>query len=81
MDRGRSDFEDVIHEETSRGRRPIDTTVRRRRQKLLRELSRTLREDDERDFLRIVRALGLRDGSPEFANALHLWRDARRRGK
>ena len=80
MDEERPDLEDVLREETSRGRRPVDATARRRRWELLRKLSRTIREGNEREFLRIVRALGLKDGSPELANVLRLWRDARRRG-
>ena len=81
MDEERSDLDDVLREERARGRRPVDATARRRRQELVRKLSRTIREGNEREFLRIVRVLGLRDGSPEFANALRLWRDVGRREK
>lgn len=81
MDEERSDFEDVLSEERSRGRRPVDATARRRRRELVKEISRTIREGDEGEFLRIVRALGLKEGSPEFENVLRLWRAACRRQK
>lgn len=81
MEEERSDLEDVLQEETSRGRRPVDATFRRRSRELARALSRTIREGNEKEFLRMVRALGLKDGSPEFAAVLRLWRDARRRAQ
>ncbi len=79
MDDERSDLEDVIREEASRGRRPVDAEARKRRRELLRDVAKTIREGNEREFLRILRALGLQDGSPKFANALRIWRDVRRR--
>jgi len=73
------DLEDVMIEEKSRGRRPVDMKTRRQRQKLLRDLRRLLESGDERAFMEAIRSAGLKDGSPEFLNALRVWREFRGR--
>ncbi|MBI4482416.1 MAG: hypothetical protein HY652_05945 [Acidobacteria bacterium] len=75
MNEKRKDLNDVIREETSRGRRPIDTKARRQRQQLLADLRKLLREKDERAFLAAIREIGLKDGSPEFLKVVHIWRE------
>jgi len=44
---------------------------------LLRELSKILRHDDEREFMKILRKLGVKDEDPRFAEALKFFRDLR----
>ncbi len=75
-----SDLKDVIAAETSRGRRhPIDPEARRQHRELLKGFRKRLEEGSEADFLKAIRALGLKDGSPEFENALAVWRELRGR--
>ncbi len=73
------ELEDVMWEERSRGRRPVDTKARRERQKLLRDLRRLIETGDERGFLQAIRSAGLKDGSPEFLEAWRVWRESQRR--
>ena len=75
----RSDIEDVMREEKSRGRRPVDTEALRRREELLRGFSQLLQAGDERRFRDAMRALGLKDDSAEFREALRIWRENRQR--
>ena len=72
------DLADVMAQEKSRGRRrnPIDPEERRKRDRLHADLIRALRARDERKFLRLLRESGWKDESPEFANALKLFRAA-----
>lgn len=74
-----SDLDDVMIEEQSRGRRPVDMKTRRERQRLRGELRRLLEAGDERGFMEAMRSVGLEDGSPEFLEALRVWREFRRR--
>ena len=70
---------EVIAEETSRGasRKKIDTAEREKQRKTKVDLAKVLASGDERAFLEIMRALGVRDGSPEFARALKAFREQR----
>jgi len=73
------DLQDVILEETMRGRRRIDLQARRERAKLNRAYRKLLDIGSEDEFLMAIRALGLRDGSPRFLSAVQAWRENRRR--
>jgi hypothetical protein len=44
---------------------------------LLRELKKILRSDDEREFMKILRKLGIKDEDPRFAEAVKFFRDLR----
>ena len=44
---------------------------------LLRELRKILRHDDEREFMKILRKLGIKDEDPRFAEAVKFFRDLR----
>jgi len=44
---------------------------------LLRELKKILKSDDEREFMRILRKLGIKDEDPRFAEAVKFFRDLR----
>ena len=67
----------VIEEEKRRGvrRKPLDTEQRRKAEKTKLDLARVLASGDERAFMKIMREIGLKDDSPEFAKALKTFRD------
>lgn len=44
---------------------------------LLRELKKILRNNDEREFMKILRKLGIKDEDPRFAEAVKFFRDLR----
>jgi 23S rRNA pseudoU1915 N3-methylase RlmH len=75
------DLADVMAEEKSRGRRrrPVDTEARKRTEKRRRQIAKALQEGDERRFLTALRESGMKDESPEFANAVGLFREALRK--
>jgi len=79
MDKEPDDLEDVIREETSRGRRPVDTDAQRQRRLLRRDYRKLIREGTEKDFIAALRALGLQEGSSDFVSALKIWRGLSRR--
>jgi len=44
---------------------------------LLRELKKILRNDDEREFMKILRKFGISDEDPRFAEVVKFFRDLR----
>ena len=68
------DVRDVIREEKSRGRRPVDTDALRDYQEKLAKCRELLQYGNESDLRDAIRALGLEDGSPEFVEAIRIWR-------
>ncbi|HMD08587.1 MAG TPA: hypothetical protein VKH63_13695 [Candidatus Acidoferrum sp.] len=46
---------------------------------LLRELKKILRNDDEREFMKILRKFGIKDEDPRFAEVVKFFRDLRGR--
>jgi hypothetical protein len=68
------DVSDVMREETSRGRRRVDTAKREQRRDLLAYIRKAIDLGDERLFLTAVRKAGLKDGTPGFREALELFR-------
>ena len=73
----KQDLSDVIKKETRRGRRPIDLDARRKRAEMLSDFRKLLTLATEEEFMQAMRAVGLRDGSPQFLEALRIWRDYR----
>lgn len=73
----KKDLEEVIRREAGRGRRPIDFESRRKRAERLKDARRLLDLATEEELLRAMRAAGLADGSPEFLEALRIWRGYR----
>jgi len=67
----------VMKKETRRGRRPIDLDARRKRGEMLSDFRKLLTLATEEEFIQAMRAVGLRDGSPQFLDALKIWRDYR----
>lgn len=74
-----TEIKDVMRQEIRRGRRPVDADEQRKRRKLARDFGSLLRLATETEFTRALRALGLRDDAPEFADALRVWRENRER--
>lgn len=73
----KKDLGDVIGSETRRGRRPIDVDAKRKRLELLNDLRKLLMLATEEEFIKAMQAAGLRDGSPQFLEALRIWREYR----
>ena len=71
------DIQSVIQEEKSRGvrRKRVDTEERKKTQKTKANLARVLAAGDEREFMKLMREIGLKDDSPEFLKALKAFRD------
>jgi len=69
------EIRDVMKEEQSRGRRPIDTTARAKAKKLREDIGRVLRFEDERALVTILHEAGLQEQSAEFQNALKVFRE------
>ena len=44
---------------------------------LLRELKKILRNNDEREFMKILRKFGIKDEDPRFAEVVKFFRDLR----
>lgn len=72
------DVQDVIREEESRGRRPVDTEELRTRQALKQKYRRLLQINRREDFVEAILALGIEPGSEEFDEFLQAWNAARR---
>ena len=71
------DIQDVFAEERSRGarRRPLRAEQRRKYNEIRRGVLKALREKDERGFTALLRQVGIRDETPEFARALKRFRE------
>ena len=71
----KKDLEDVMRTESRRGRRPVDIEARQKHNLLLDDMRKLLLIGSEEEFLKVMRAAGLRDGSPDFLDALKAWRE------
>lgn len=71
------DIKDTMREEGRRGRRPIDLNEKRKARKRLDEMRKLLTLGTEEDFLRAMRAFGIREDSQQFSDALAAWREYR----
>jgi hypothetical protein len=71
------DLDDVLFEETRRGRRPIDIAEWRKKARLKEDFRKLLERATEEEFRDAMRALGMRDGSEQMEAALRVWRDYR----
>ena len=71
-------LEEVMKQERQRGRRrPIDFEAGKRRAETLRSMRKLLESGTEEEFVAAIRAAGLHHGSPEFLEALRIWRGYR----
>ncbi len=72
------ELQDVMKEEGTRGRRPVDATARRRRSRLLKDFRQLLAAcATEKDFRKTIEDLGLKPGTSQYADALQAYRDYR----
>jgi len=74
----KEDFQDVMAEETGRGRRQPKKAVTLARQRMIRKAADMLADPgcEKRTFLAVIREYGIKEGSPEFLQLCELW-DAR----
>lgn len=73
----KKDLEEVMKKDTGRGRRPGDLETKRKRTEMLTAMRKLLTLATEEEFVKAMLAVGLRDGSPAFAEALRIWRGYR----
>jgi len=71
----KEDFQDIMGEETSRGRRQQKKAVTLARQRMIRKVAEMLAEPncEKRTFLAVIREYGIEEGSPEFLQLCELW--------
>jgi uncharacterized coiled-coil DUF342 family protein len=70
------DIQDVMREEKSRGKRPVDTKPRQLRQERLKALQEALKARTEREFVEAIRELGYGDDPEKLREALKIWRSS-----
>jgi hypothetical protein len=70
------DIQDVIREEKSRGKRPVDTKARQLRQQRLKALQIALKARTEREFVEAIRELGYGEDPEKLREALKIWRSS-----
>jgi len=68
------DIRDVMAEEKTRGKRPLDLKARRERAELLRQVREALDLDTEKDFRQAIRGLQLDEDPKRLEEAVRLWR-------
>ena len=76
-----SDLDDLLREERSRGRRPVDMEARQLRERVREQLHEVCRDGTEADFRALIRAYGVPAGSDRETALLRLWRAARGAGR
>jgi len=72
------EIREVMHEERSRGRRPIRVEERRRAAQLRDDIRKVIQSGDERALIKILHEAGHREESQEFQNALKVFREVSR---
>jgi hypothetical protein len=68
------DIDDVMAEERSRGRRPLDLKAKKERAELLRHIREALESETEREFLEAIRGLQLAEEPEKLDQAVKIWR-------
>ena len=68
------DIRDVMAEEKTRGKRPLDLKAGRERAALLRQVRAALDLDTEKDFRQAIRGLQLDEDPKRLEEAVRLWR-------
>ena len=68
------DIRDVMAEEKSRGKRPLDLKARKERLELLRQVREALELDSEKEFRKAMRGLQLDEDPKRLEEAVQLWR-------
>jgi len=70
------EIRDVMKEERSRGRRPIDVDERKKAQRLRENIRRVIVSGDERALVKILHQAGHEEDSLEFQTALKIFYEA-----
>lgn len=73
----KDDLDQAMREDKRRGRRPIDFEAGKKRAQTLKDMRKLLESAKEEEFVAAIRTAGLRDGSPEFLEAVRIWRGYR----
>ena len=68
------DIRDVMAEEKSRGKRPLDLKARKERAELMRQVREALGLDSETEFRQAIRGLQLDEDPKKLEEAVRLWR-------
>jgi len=73
----KEDFQDVMAEEITRGRRQPKKAVTLARERMIKKVADMLadRDCEKRTFLAVIREYGIKEGSPEFLQLCELWDD------
>jgi hypothetical protein len=68
------EIREVMAEEKSRGRRPLDSKARKERADLLRHVKEALDLDSEAEFIKAIRGLRIAEDPQKLEDAVKLWR-------
>ena len=68
------DIREVMAEEKSRGKRPLDLKARKEKAELLRQVREALGLDTEIEFRQAIRGLQLDEDPKRLEEAVRLWR-------
>ena len=77
MDKKERDLQDVIKEESRRGRRPLDPEAQRAPSERLDSFQKLLEIGTEEELVKAMCAFGSREGSKQFLASLEIWRGHR----
>ncbi len=67
------DLRDVMPEERSRGKRRVDAAHQKKKRQLEEDAMRAIASGDLHAFVRMLHEAGMKDGTPEYANALKIF--------
>jgi len=73
------DLRDVMREERSRGKRRVDTASEKKKRQLRNDAMQAIASGDLHAFVRMLHEAGMKDGAPEYANALKIFHASARR--
>jgi hypothetical protein len=72
-ERDDKDLRDVMREEKSRGKRRVDTAQEKKKRQLENDAMQAIRSGDLHALVRMLYEAGMKDGTPEYANALKIF--------
>jgi hypothetical protein len=67
------EIDDVMREEKSRGKRRVDTTQEKKKRMLRNDALRAIALGDLHAYVRMLHEAGMKDGTPEYLNALKIF--------
>ncbi|MGA7915881.1 MAG: hypothetical protein WCA00_11645 [Candidatus Acidiferrales bacterium] len=74
-----TELRDVMREEKSRGKRKVDIAEQKKRRQLENAAMKAIGSGDLHAFVRMLHEAGMKDGTPEYANALKIFHASARR--